>query len=267
MFLKKNFRKPADGLHEVIFVVIFSGILLTSSCVTQRKVEYLQNRNEESFKEAEFPDYKLKPNDELFVQISSLDDAAASVFSNGTNQQLINAGMIQPYGASLMSYSIDRDGYLLLPVIGRIHVSDKTLSDVSIEIRDSLNHVLNHPLVSVKLVNRFVSILGEVNSPGHFPFSQDKLSIYDGIGLAGDITEYGNRSEVTLVRNEGGVNHRVDLNLTNSDILSSGYYNLRPNDIVYVKPLRNKFWGMRQFPFTVLFSALTTGILFYSVVR
>ncbi|HLN56044.1 MAG TPA: polysaccharide biosynthesis/export family protein [Bacteroidales bacterium] len=263
MILKKNSRKPAGEP----FLFIISAILLTSSCVTQRKVEYLQNRNEESFKEAEFPDYKLKPNDELFVQISSLDDAAASVFSNGTNQQVINAGTIQPYGASLMSYSIDRDGYLLLPVIGRILVRDKTLSQVSFEIRDSLNHVLNHPIVSVKLVNRFVSILGEVNNPGHYSYSQDKLSIYDAIGLAGDISEYGNRAEVTLVRNEDGVNHRVDLNLTSSDILTSGYYNLRPNDIVYVKPLRNKFWGMRQFPFSVLFSALTTGILLYSVVR
>lgn len=265
MSLKLTFLGKNVELPTVIIFVTF----LASSCVTQRKVEYLQNQENavKVFKEAEFPDYKLKPNDELFVQISSLDEAAANVFASATNQPLINAGTIQPYGASLMSYSIDRDGYLLLPVIGRILVKDKTLTDVSIVIRDSLNHILNQPIVSVKLVNRFVSVLGEVNNPGHFSYSQDKLTIYDAIGLAGDISEYGNRDQVTLVRNENGENQRISLNLTRSDILSSGYYNLRPNDIVYVKPLRNKFWGMRQFPFSVIFSTLTTGILIYSVTR
>jgi polysaccharide export outer membrane protein len=100
---------------NVIALVLFLGLL--SSCVTQRRVEYLQDRNKnaKSFKEAEFPDYRLKPNDELYIQINSLDEAAASVFSN--NRQESNyVGSIQPYGASLMSYSVDKDGYLLLPV-------------------------------------------------------------------------------------------------------------------------------------------------------
>jgi polysaccharide export outer membrane protein len=254
-------RKRNPDLYVFFILAIFF-----TSCVTQRKVEYLQdqNKNVKTFKEAEFPDYKLKPNDELFIQISSLDEAAAKIFSEASQQQF---GTIQPYGASLMSYSIDKDGYLLLPVIGRILVKDKTLTDVSLVLRDSLNHVLNQPIVSVKLVNRYVSILGEVSNPGHFPYSQDKLTIYDAIGLAGDITEYGNRGEVTLVRNQNGENLRINVNLTRSDILSSDYYNLRPNDIVYVKPLPNKFWGMRQFPFTVIFSTITTGLLIYNVAR
>ena len=251
---------------NVIALVLFLGLL--SSCVTQRRVEYLQNRNKnaKSFKEAEFPDYRLKPNDELYIQINSLDEAAASVFSN--NRQESNyVGSIQPYGASLMSYSVDKDGYLLLPVIGKILVKDKTLSEVSVILKDSLNHILNQPVVTVKLVNRYVSVLGEVRNPGHFSYSQDKLSIYDALGLAGDITDYGNRNKVILIRNVNGENIRVNVNITKSDILASDYYNLRPNDIVYVKPLRNKFWGMRQFPFEILFSAMTTALLFYSIFK
>ena len=166
-----------------------------------------------------------------------------------------------------MSYSIDKDGYLLLPVIGNIFVKDKTLSQVSVILRDSLNHVLNQPIVSVKLVNRYVSILGEVRNPGHYPYSQEKLSIYDAIGLAGDITDYGNRDKVILVRNENGENIRINLDLTRSEILASEFYYLRPNDIVYVKPLRNKFWGMRQFPFSILFSTITTGLLIYNIIQ
>lgn len=251
---------------SVIALFIFVGFF--SSCVTQRKVEYLQdkNKNIKSFKEAEFPDYKLKPNDELYIQINSLDEASTNVFSN-TRQESTYVGSIDPYGASLLSYTIDKDGYLLLPVIGKILLKDKTLSEVSIILKDSLNHVLNQPIVSVKLVNRYISVLGEVNNPGHLSFAQEKLTVFDALGLAGDITEYGNRKNVILIRNEDGENVRINIDLSKSEILNSGYYNLRPNDIIYVKPLRNKFWGMRQFPFSILFSSITTGLLIYNLFK
>jgi len=244
-------------------------LVALSSCVTQREVEYLQNSDRKSnikpFKEAEFGDYKLKPNDELYIQISSLDEAAANAFATATQQLYIAS--IQPYGASLISYTVDKDGYLLLPVIGKILVKDKTISQVSGILKESLNHILNQPVVSVKLVNRFVSVLGEVRNPGHFVFSQDKLTIYDALGLAGDITEYGNRNKVILIRNIDGQNIRISVDITKSDVLASEYYNLRPNDIVYVAPLKKKFWGMAQFPFTILFSAMTTALLFYSIFK
>ena len=121
--------------------------------------------------------------------------------------------------------------------------------------------------MSVKLVNRYVSVLGEVRNPGNYVYSQDKLSVFDAIGLAGDITDYGNRETVVLVRKNEGTNNRINIDLTSSNILSSDYYYVRPNDMIYIKPLKNKFWGMRQFPFTVFFSTLTTGLLIYNVIR
>src|ERR1035437_3851852 len=253
--------------HTRLLITTVS-LMILCSCVTQRKVEYLQdsNKNFKAFKEAELPDYRLKPNDELYIQINSLDEAAANVFSAGKEQSYY-VGTMQPYGASLMSYSVDKDGFLLLPVIGKILVKDKTVSEVSTILKDSLNHILNQPIVSVKLVNRYVSVVGEVKNPGHFAYSQDKLTIYDALGLAGDITDYGNRNKVILIRNINGENIRINVDITKSDILASDYYNLRPNDIVYVKPLRNKFWGMRQFPFEILFSGLTTALLIHSVFK
>jgi polysaccharide export outer membrane protein len=238
--------------------------MLLTSCVTQLRVEYVQDANKSviAFDESEFPDYTLKSNDELYIRINSLDEEAANVFTNASQQEALS-----PYAASMLSYSIDKEGNLFLPVIGKVFVKGKTLSEVSILLRDSLIHVLNQPLVSVKLVNRYVSILGEVRDPGHFSYSQEKLSVFDALGLAGDITDYGNRENVLIIRNENGKNIRANMNLTGSDVLSSSYYYLRPNDIVYVKPLRNKFWGMRQFPFTVLFSTITTGLLIYNIWR
>jgi polysaccharide biosynthesis/export protein len=243
-------------------------LFLFSSCVTQREIEYLQDNNDslKVFTEAEFPDYRLKPNDELYIQINSLDEGAANVFSNAGNQSSRNSGTISPYGASLMSYSVDKDGYLLLPVIGIVSVKNKTLTQVSEMLIDSLNHILNQPLVTVKLVNRYVSVLGEVRTPGHYTFSQEKLSVYDAIGLAGDITDYGDRKNVILIRNENKENIRINIDLTKSEMLNSDYFNLRPNDIIYVRPMPKKFWGMRQFPWSVFFSAITTGLLIYEIV-
>lgn len=242
-------------------------LCLMTSCVTQRQVEYIQDKdkNIKGFIETEFLDYILKPNDELYIQINSLDEGTINFFSNSTGGSSGTA-VSSPYVASLFSYTVDREGHILLPLIGSVKVTGKTLFEVSSILKDSLINVLNQPIVSVKLVNRYISVLGEVRNPGHFAYSQEKLTIFDAIGLAGDITDYGNRDEVILLRNENGKNFRINLNLASSDILASDFYNMRPNDIIYVKPLRNKFWGMRQFPFAVFFSTITTALLIWSIV-
>ncbi len=248
-------------------IILFTFIV--SSCITQRNVEYIRDKNKtsKSFNEARIEDYRLKPNDELYIQISSLDDAAANVFIGTSAQPSLYMTSIDPYGASLISYSIDKEGDLLLPVIGRISVKDKTTAQVSEIIKELLTNILSQPVVTVKLVNRYVSVLGEVRNPGHFAYAQDKLTILDAVGLAGDMTDFGNRKEVILTRNENGRNIRINVDLTRSDILASNYYYVRPNDIIYVKPLRKKFWNMREFPYAVILSTITTALLIYNVTK
>jgi polysaccharide biosynthesis/export protein len=265
---ESKFRSIFHLIRNITCILVVLTFLL-SACVTQQNVEYLQDTctTIKSFDEALIDDYKLKPNDELYIQINSLDDPKANVFSASGTQPFMNISTIQPYGASLISYTVDKEGFLLLPVIGRIPVLDLTTAQVSEKITKFLTNILSQPMVTVKLVNRYVSVLGEVLRPGHFSYSQDKLTIFDAIGLAGDITEYGNRNEVILTRNEDGKNIRIPVNLTQSDILTSNYYYIRPNDMIYVKPLTKKFWGMRQFPYAVIISTLTTAILLYSVIK
>lgn len=252
-----------------LFCVIILISAFFTGCVTQKDVEYLQrnDRTPKSFKEAEMADYHLKPNDELYVKINSLDDPIANVFSTASGQQNSSPDNITPYGASLMSYTINKEGYLLLPVVGNIYVKDKTVTEVSTILTDSLSHILSQPIVKVKLVNRYISILGEVRNPGHFPYSQEKLTIYDALGLAGDMTLYSDRKDVTLARNENGKNTIVRLDLTKPELLESNYYFLRPNDMVYVKPMNKRIWGMSQFPFALILSTISTALLIYTVVK
>lgn len=262
-------KYPAFKWIGTLPIMILTITLLFSSCVTQRDLEYLRvkDKNDEVFKtfdEAKIPDYKLKPNDELYIQIKSLDDPSTNVFQKGE----INYGTnITPYSASLMSHTIDKSGYIQLPVIGNILVEDRTVPEVSSILQDSLNHVLSKPTVTVKLVNRFVSVFGEVKNPGHFPYAQERLTLYDALSLAGDINVYGDRNEVILARNENGKNLRIGIDLTSSEIMASEYYYIRPNDMVYVKPMKKRFWGFDEFPWTILLGSITTGVLLYGVIK
>ncbi len=251
-------------------IILVSAILLAiSGCVSQRDLEYLQTKDNNilAFKDADLADYKLKPNDELYITVNSLDEINTNVFTNAGNSQNMNVGSLQPYGASLMSYSINKEGYVLFPVIGNILVKDKTLTQVSTLIKDSLLNILSQPQVSVKLVNRYVSVLGQVRNPGHFPYAQEKLTIYDALGLAGDMTTYANRKEVVLTRNENGKNVIVRIDLTKPKILETNFYYLRPNDMIYIKPMRKRIWGMEQFPYALILSTITTGLLLRNVIK
>ncbi len=264
---KKGFNRIGTLLIVTTCVTIFF-----SSCVTHRNLEYLRDSSNvqgdiKAFQEASISDYKLKPNDELFIQIKSLDDVSTNVFQQVDKRQNEINGSITPYSASLMSYTIDKSGYIQLPIIGNIPVEGKTVPEVGTILQDSLNHILSKPTVTVKLVNRFVSVLGEVRSPGHFPYSQERLTIFDALGFAGDITEYGDRNDIILARNENGENLRINIDLTSSKLMASEYYYIRPNDMVYVKPMHKKFWGMREFPFQILLSSLSTGVLLYTVFK
>ena len=212
----------------------------------------------------DLPDYQLKPQDELFIQITSLDDESTNVFKMAEQGNTYN---LTPYSASLLSYQISIEGYLQLPVIGDLNVVGKTTNEVRMMIQDSLEYILSKPTVTVKLSNRFVTILGEVRAPGHYSYTEEKLTIYDALGMAGDITDFGNRKEVSITRNENNVYKMVTLDLTDPEIVSSEYLYIRPKDILYVEPLRRKFWNMSSFPYALLIAAISTGILVYTAVK
>lgn len=251
-------------------ILILFVALLFSSCVSHRNLEYLRDNDNQgemilSYAEAKIPDYKLKPNDELSINIKSLDDPTTNVFQTLGNQQGSYGGSVTPYSASLTAYMIDKTGFIQLPVIGNMYIKDKTVPEVISMLQDSLSNILSSPTVTIKLVNRYVSVLGEVARPGNFSYAYEKLNVFDALGLAGDITTYGDRNDVILVRNENGKNIRISIDLTTADLMASEYYYLRPNDMIYVKPMQKKFWGLAQFPWTVLLSTISTVILIYTV--
>ena len=243
-------------------VVFFSLFLL--SCVTQRNLEYLRSKADlpADYNENTFQDYILEPYDALYIQITSENDASPDAINRASANQ---AGM-SSYGAYMNAYIVDKDGFIEIPIVGKLEVAKKTMNEVSLLIKNKVINILNQPIVTVRLVNQYVTIIGEVKAPGHYTYTQDKLSIFNAIGLAGDITSYGNRKEVILIRNQNGVITQNSLNLSKPDILSSEYYYIQPNDMIYVKSLKKRMWGMENFPFDLIFSGITTVILLYTFI-
>jgi polysaccharide biosynthesis/export protein len=250
--MHKNLMK-LPILHFVIIMFLFS------SCVTQSKVEYLQIRHHQTqeYTNSTFHEYTLKPDDQLYIQISSPDETQSTT-SNTASQ---NMSPSSPYGTSLLAHTVNKDGSLELPMIGKIYVKDKTISEVTVMIKESLKNILNMPVISIKLVNCYISILGEVRTPGRFVYTEDKLTVFDALSMAGDITDYGNRKSVILVRNIEGKTIRTELNLTKPEIVTSEFYYLQPNDMLYIKPIKGRFWGFREFPVGIILSAISTTIL------
>lgn len=251
-----------QNLKKVLLILAVTFSFM--SCVTQKDLIYMRDKQEalEIFKDAQVPDYKLRPNDELYITIKSLDDVSTNVFMQAG--QASNNINLSPYSASLMSYQIDRDGKLQLPVLGDIHVADLTISEVTSIMQDSLQYILSQPTVTVKLVNRYVTVLGEVAVPGHFSYSKERFTIYDALGTAGDILDFGNRHEVVLTRNVNGENKRYIIDLGKPEMLSSELYYIRPNDMIYVKPMKKKFWDLRTFPYGFTIAFVSAAIAVYT---
>lgn len=254
--------------HFKLKSILFAGLIATlfSSCVTHSDLVYMQGKGEqiETYVDGDLPDYKLKPQDELYITINSLDDESTNVFNVSEKGNFFN---LTPYAASLLSYQISKEGYLQLPIIGDLDVVGKTTNEVRMMIQDSLEFVLSKPTVTVKLSNRFVTVLGEVNSPGQYTYVGEKLTIYEALGMAGDITDFGNRREVSITRNQDSINKIVTVDLTEPGIASSEYLYIRPNDVLYVKPLRKKFWDMNRFPYSLIIATISTVILVYTAMK
>jgi polysaccharide export outer membrane protein len=202
----------------------------------------------------------IKPNDDLYIEVSSISAGGA------TNYNFFNEDRGQTVGMagrdySMISYPVNDSGYVLLPIIGYFHVTGLSLHEAALKIETELNDYMSNPTVKVRFVNRYISVLGEVRNPGTFYLTKDNLNVLQGIGMAGDFTYYGNRKNVTLFRTEGDQLVKISLDLTDNDFVSSKYYYLQDDDVLYVEPLKRRAWGFQAFPWAILLSTISTTFL------
>ncbi len=254
-----------------ILIYLIALILIVSSCMPLKNLEYLQDTNtitkvkitdgdQNEFRKAE--EHKISANDELLIKVSSFDDVSFNYFNTQNAATAMQAS--NELSINMVSYAVDVDGYVSFPIVGKLLLKGLTLAEASEKIQSVLRPYFDQPNVQVKYAYKKVSVLGEVNSPGYYSYTKDQLTILEALALASDMTLHGNRKEVILIRkqeDDKAYKYQIDLTKDN-DVFGYNYY-VQPGDIIYVKPRPSVKWSEISTPITLFFSTITTALLVF----
>ena len=219
--------------------------VVMASCTSYKNVPYLQNAEEIMAAQAELPlyDAKIMPKDLLTVTVNTTDPEAAAPFNmtvqTAQNLATSRTSYSQPV---LQQYLVNNEGSIDFPVLGTLKVGGLTKNEAEDMIREKLKPYLKEvPIVTVRMSNYKISVLGEVARPGTFTVSNEKVNVLEALAMAGDLTIWGMRDNVKLVREDAaGKREIIELDLTNAEIITSPYYYLQQNDILYISPNKTK---------------------------
>lgn len=226
-----------------ICLLALAGFLFVQ-CTSYKHVPYLQDSDLLDYQQekTELYDAKIMPKDLLVITVNTTDPEAALPF-NLTVQNAINISSRSTYSQpALQEYLVNNDGDINFPVLGTLHVSGLTKNECENLIRILLkNHLKEVPVVTVRMSNYKISVLGEVARPGIFTVSNEKVNVFEALAMAGDMTVYGLRENVKLMREDmDGQREIYSIDLTRSDIISSPLFYLQQNDVLYVTPNKTK---------------------------
>ena len=224
--------------HLIVLSVV---ALLATSCVTQKKMTYLREADAttaEAIRGSFVPQSEtiIRSGDALTIFVSALDKEAVTPYNLPTvTYSSPGSNMVQTT-PMLQYYIVDENGDVEMPVLGKVHVGGLTRAGAEKEVQRVLSAQVMSPSVQVRMVNAKVSVLGEVLQPKQVPMSGDRLTIFEALAAAGDMTPYGRRDNVLVTREVNGQLEIARLDLTKADVLTSPYYYLQQNDVVYVSP-------------------------------
>lgn len=247
------------GLVAAFFAVAFA------SCIPQKKMLYLkeaqmaaENISKEYVNERSI-DYKLQPGDNLYIHVvNTIDERSASSINGDIRGYLSSDANIY-----LQTTTIDEEGCVEMPLVGKILVKNLTVDEAKDKLQKAVNTYINGSMLVVKLANFNLTLLGEVSRPGMYKIYQSQINLFEAVAMAGNMTNFAKRNEVRIIRQTDNGSEIVTVDMGQADILSSPYYYLKPNDIVYVEPLKLKQWGFSTFPYSTVFSIASLAVTLY----
>ena len=228
------------------YVVLSMLTVFLYSCGSPKNVAYIQNSEETDYSTSEFLyDAKIMPKDILTITVNTVNPEASAPFNLVVSTELSSkSATVNGSSRALQTYLVDNKGCIEFPVIGTIEVGGLTKSACEQLILSKIRRYMNteeKPIVTVRMSNYKISVLGEVNKPGMFTVGNEKINIFEALAQAGDLTIYGVRDRVKLIReNRKGRKEVYTLNLNDANIMNSPYYYLQQNDVVYVEPNKVK---------------------------
>lgn len=271
-------------MTRMVYVLFFT-VLLISSCTTVENIAYLQNTNNKyrliDDSANQTYEVRIKPKDLLSITVVSTEPEASRIYNLVAPQIQEQSSMLasnlhsQP---ALQNYLVDNEGYINFPVFGKIHVKDMTKKELETYILQKLKPAFSNelPIVTIRITNFSVNVLGEVSMPGKIHTINERLTIFDALAMANDMTIYGKRDNVKVMREDSdGGKSFYTLNLNDKSIIHSPAYFLEQNDVVYVEPNKSranssKYGAAESFRISsvsVLISLATMAVTIYSVIR
>ena len=242
-------------------------IVIMSACVSKKKLTYLQfsdksgayNTEEEIMASVTPTAYKLMPYDNLFIRVVTPDPQWSALFNVETG----TTGLTQE-SAGLSAYPIDLDGNIDMPYIGKVRVAGKTLNEVKVEFDSILKNYVTDAAITIRLVNNAISIIGEVNTPGRYVLYKDRINIFEALSLASDITAYGNRRRVMIIRPSPYGPMIKEFSLADRSIIGSEFYYIMPNDVIYAMPMQGRVFLTNTSIYTLFLTTITTALVVIS---
>jgi len=222
------------NILKFAFLSLFC-IILLQSCVSRKQMLYIQNVNAINNQELKYNNHILQVDDILKITVNALIPEAAMPYNNFSGGSVVanNIEVMRVDG-----YLVSQNSTINFPVLGELSVKDKTAQDLENDIKKKLidGGDLTNPFVTVRLLNGKITILGEVQRPGTFSFTENNISLLQALGLAGDLTINGNREDVLVLRRIDGVRTTARINLTSANFLKGPYQMVKPNDVIVVNP-------------------------------
>ncbi|MBU2938634.1 polysaccharide biosynthesis/export family protein [Lacinutrix sp. C3R15] len=229
--MKPLFNQPKRNLLATCIA-----FLLFASCATRQDVAYFQDEPLENYEEVDFnTDIIYKTNDKLSIIVSSIDPEAARPFNLPTISEGQSAIVTQG-STKMQTYLVDKFGNIEFPVLGQLKVGGLGRTEATELIKERLKEYLKDPIVNIRLINFTVTILGEVRNPGTFVLEDEKISLSEALGYAGDLTIHGRRDNVLLIRDNNGQKKYAKFDLTSISVVNNQSYYLTQDDVIYVSP-------------------------------
>lgn len=226
-------------LKKIFGAVILTATLILTSCSSNKDtLTYFEDLQEvSSVAMPKSVPLKLGPDDELYILVNSEEPRASAPYNIVSTAVGERASILDTnVNPKAQTYVVNTKGDINFPQLGVIHVAGMTIEELQKYLTERISKLINDPIVTVELVNFRINVLGEVLKPGPVTVHRNRYSVLDALADAGDMTPYGVRDQVLLIRDNNGTQERVMLDLTKSDVLTSDYFYLQPNDYIYVRP-------------------------------
>ena len=258
-------------MKKSIFVLLINLVfILLNSCTSKKKLDYLQNIEsvalEASMKNAKST---IQPNDQLVIMVTAKDMDVVKPFNqNFSSGQILqyslpsnNAPAQSQTSASGPTYMVDSQGNIEFPVIGKINTENKTTEELRDILKKEISKYVVNPQVSVRNTNYKITVLGEVNRPGTYNIPDAQTTLLEVLGLAGDLSIYGNREDILVLRNIDGTMTKERIDLTKADFINSPFFYLKQNDVIIVSPNETKQKTSRLDPNTGIYISVASIVV------